>query len=414
MRYSRASGLEERYGWVMVAVGAVFLGAGNGSLVTISVFLAPLTTEFGWLRGETAFAYMAGAISVGFGGMVMGYLADRFSTRAVVLVGAIGLGLSYLLLARQTSLWQFYLFYCLLGGLGTAAFFAPLLANVGSWFEQHKGLAIGIITAGQALGQGIVPLSAGSLIASSGWREAYTTLGIVSLAVLIPLAFLVRTPPGQMQSRTTTLEEGLSPACVADRMAPHIIVSWLSAAAIFCCICMATPAIHVVALAQDMGIDAKSATSVLSLIYTAGVIGRIAFGNVADHLGGIRAYLLASASQTVLVFWFTQMPSLVGFYVLAVLFGLANSGVMTCLMVCVREGIPVHRRGVAVGMVTLFAWIGMGLGGFQGGFFFDLSGDYTVSYANAALSGVVNLMIFGSFAYYRHRQQKAPAALKTA
>jgi MFS family permease len=177
---------------------------------------------------------------------------------------------------------------------------------------------------------------------------------------------------------------------------------------------MATPAIHVVALAQDMGIDAKSAASVLSLLYVAGVFGRVTFGNVADHIGGIRAYLLASASQTVLVFWFTQMPSIVGFYVLAVLFGLANSGVMTCLMVCVRERIPLHRRGVAVGMVTLFAWIGMGLGGFQGGFFFDLTGHYTASYANAALSGVVNLMIFGAFAYYINRQRMAAATLKTA
>jgi MFS family permease len=414
MRDSHASGSEERYGWVMVAVAAIFLGAGNGSLVTISVFLAPLTAEFGWLRGETAFAYMAGAISVGFGGLVMGYLADRFSTRWVVLVGAIALGMSYLLLAHQTSLWQFYLFYCLMGGLGTAAFFAPLIANVGSWFDQHKGLAIGIITAGQALGQGIVPFVAGYLIASSGWREAYTTLGIVSLVLLIPLASLVRTPPDRTEAPTATSQEGPSASHVADRIAPHIVVSWLSATAIFCCICMATPAIHVVALAQDMGIDAKSAASVLSLLYVAGVFGRITFGKVADHIGGIRAYLLASASQTVLVFWFAQMPSLVGFYVLAVLFGLANSGVMTCLMVCVRERIPLHRRGVAVGMVTLFAWIGMGLGGFQGGFFFDLTRNYTASYANAAVSGVVNLMIFGSFAYYINRQRMAAAKLKTA
>lgn len=414
MSDSRLSGAEAQYGWVMVVVGAIFLGAGNGSLVTISVFLAPLTTEFGWLRGETTFAYMAGAISVGFGGLLMGYLADRFSTRWVVLIGALALGMSYLLLAYQTSLWQFYLFYCLMGGLGTAAFFAPLIANVGSWFDHRKGLAIGIITAGQALGQGIVPYSAGYLIANSGWREAYTTLGIVSLVVLIPLAALVRTPPGRPEAQTTTLQERPSAAYAADRIAPHIVVAWLSATAIFCCICMATPAIHVVALAQDMGIDAKSAGSVLSVMYVAGVFGRISFGKVADHMGGMRAYLFASASQTSLVFWFAQMPSLLGFYALAVLFGLANSGVMTCLMVCVRESIPLRRRGVAVGMVTLFAWIGMGLGGFQGGVFFDWTGNYTASYANAALSGIVNLLIFASFVYSNSRQRTEAAKLRTA
>ena len=79
-----------------------------------------------------------------------------------------------------------------------------------------------------------------------------------------------------------------------------------------------------------------------------------------------------------------------------------------------RESIPLHRGGVAIGIVTLFAWIGMGLGGFQGGFFFDRTGGYTASYANAALSGVVNLMIFGSFVYYIDRQRRAAARLKTA
>ena len=89
MCYHTVSDSAERYGWVMAAVAAVFLGAGNGSLVTIAVFLTPLSTESGWLRGETASAYMAGAISVGLGGILMGYLADRFSTRRVVLAGAV-------------------------------------------------------------------------------------------------------------------------------------------------------------------------------------------------------------------------------------------------------------------------------------------------------------------------------------
>lgn len=127
--------------------------------------------------------------------------------------------------------------------------------------------------------------------------------------------------------------------------------------------------------------------------------------------GGIRADVVAAATQTAVVFWFTQMSSLTGFYILAVLFGLANSGVMTCLMVCVQDTIPVHRRGMAIGIITLFAWIGMGLGGFQGGVFFDRTGTYAVSYANAALSGVVNLLIFWAFVSHITRKHAAQAGL---
>jgi len=96
---------------------------------------------------------------------------------------------------------------------------------------------------------------------------------------------------------------------------------------------------------------------------------------------------------------------------LAVLFGLANSGVMTCLMVCVQDTIPVHRRRMAIGIITLFAWIGMGLGGFQGGVFFDRTGTYAVSYADAALSSVVNLLIFWAFVSYITREHAAQAGL---
>lgn len=156
MNRSPRSEREPRYGWVMVAVAFIFLGIGSGSFVSISVFLRPLTDELGWLRGEATLAYLAGSISLGLGGIAMGHLADRYSTRGVVLSGVAVLGLSLLLLGRQESLWHFYVLYCLLGGLGAAAFQVPLLTNIGYWFDRHKGLALGIASAGLVLGNGTV------------------------------------------------------------------------------------------------------------------------------------------------------------------------------------------------------------------------------------------------------------------
>ncbi len=172
---------------------------------------------------------------------------------------------------------------------------------------------------------------------------------------------------------------------------------------------MATPMIHVVALASDRGITSQSAAGVLSLIMIAGLFARIIIGKIADYIGGLRAYLLASAVQTTLVFWFTQLHSLTGFYILAVLFGLGFGGVMACIWICVREMTPPQSSGLSLGIVVLFGWIGMGLGAYQGGFFFDLTGDYTFSYLNAALAGVVNLMIIASLLRYVTRKQAALA-----
>ena len=83
---------EPHYAWVMVTIGFVIVGMEFGALVTISVFLKPLVQELNWSRGDTSFAYTVGAIASGVGGIVMGWMADRFSTRPVVLFGGVLMG----------------------------------------------------------------------------------------------------------------------------------------------------------------------------------------------------------------------------------------------------------------------------------------------------------------------------------
>jgi MFS family permease len=227
--------------------------------------------------------------------------------------------------------------------------------------------------------------------------------------VLIPLAILLRKPPALGGSSGATGPAGED----AFPVQPRIVVAWISTAVIFCCTCMATPMVHVVALVSDRGFDPQTAAGILSTIMIAGLFGRIAIGKIADRVGGLHAYMLASAVQTVFVFWFTQLDSLAGLYALAVLFGLGYSGVMTCIVICVREMTPLERNGVSLGIVGLFGWAGMGLGGWEGGVIFDFTGAYTVPYAIAALAGVVNLIILESLRRYikqRHLRLQPQAA----
>jgi MFS family permease len=382
-------------------------------LISISAFLKPISADFGWLRGETSFAYLVGAIAMGLGGIAMGYLSDRYSTRPVVVVGILCLGGSLLLLATQSALWQFYLFYALLGGFGSSALDAPLLANVGNWFQRNKGLALGVALAGRALGQGLVPFTAGLLIASYGWRSAYAILGIASIAGMLPLALMLRNPPGLAQAKEASRRLSDADQQATYPAPPMVVIAWLSTAGLFCCTCMGTAMVHAVAIAEDAGIGTKEAAGVILLIYVSGFFGRIVFGTLSDRIGSIRSYWTASFGQTALIYLFTQMHSLTGFYVHAVIFGFFMSGVMTGLIACVRELIPVHVRGTSNGIVLLFAWVGMGLGGYQAGQLFDWSGAYNISYAAAAAMGMVNLLIVGALYFFmRHRtaSMKQPIA----
>lgn len=405
---------ESGYAWLLVVVASMLMGMGGGALISISTFLKPIIADFGWLRGETAFAYMAGAIAMGLGGIVMGHLSDRYSTRLVVIFGLLCLGGSLLLLGTQSKLWQFYLYYCILGGFGSAALDAPLIANVGHWFERNKGLALGLATAGRALGQGFVPFGAGLLIAAYGWRDAYFALGMICLIGMLPLAVIIRNPPGLHEAKAASKRASSEELKQAYPVPPKLAVAWISVAGLFCCTCMGTAMVHAVAIAQDTGISAEKAAGVILLIYVSGFFGRIAFGKLSDHIGGIPAYWAASFGQTALIFWFTQMQSLTGFYAHAVIFGFFMSGVMTGLIVCIRELTPAHMRGLSTGVMFMVAWVGMGLGGYQGGVFFDLSGSYVISYANAVIAGMINLIIVASLFFYVRQKRQLPELSQTA
>lgn len=387
---------EPRYGWVMVAVGTTMLGFNFGALASITVFLKPLSEEFGWMRGDTAFAYTAGTLSIGLAGIFWARLADRRSTRLTVLIGSAAQGLAFYLLSLHVTLWQFYLLFCLLGGLGFAAVNVPIIANVGQWFSAHKGLALGLVSAGGALGQGLVPFLARYLITVEGWRMAYLHLAVLYWICLLPLAVLVRRPPPLAAPGTGGGAAATDGAEPPPALATREVVTWLSVAVIFCCICMAVAIVHLVSLLTDKGFAPQTAAGLFTAVMVAGLFGRILIGRLADAIGGLGAYMAASAVQTVLVFWFVPLQGYLPLLALAVVFGLGFSGVMTSIWVCVREMVPPRVGAVSLAVVVLFAWIGMGLGGWQGGYLFDHTGDYRASFALAALAGVVNLAILGA------------------
>lgn len=385
-RFSRGG-----YRWVMVAAASVILAVAMGQLVNgLSVYFVPLETAFGWERGRIASINTAGLIGLAGGGILMGRVADRIGVRPVAIFGVAVFGLTVLAASRATALWQLQTLYFFSGMLGGGAIFVPLMALVGGWFTRRAGLAIGIASAGQALGQGGMPFAGTFLIEALGWRGAMTAQGVGALALLLPLALLLRDPPRPAGGPATLPEE--SPTDLPN----WVVTLWLSAAVLFCCTCMAVPLMHLVPLIQGRGFAAPEGGGVLFAMLMVAILGRIAFGRLADAIGAVPAYLTASAWQTVLVFGFTFIGRIETFYVYASVYGFGYAGVMTTLLVTARNLTAPARRAASMGVILALAYLGHGLGGWQGGWFYDLTGGYGWSYANAAIAGLVNLAIVGA------------------
>ena len=383
-------------GILVVGGATVAMALGFGSLALISVFMRPLEAEFGWSRADTSLAYAVATVGMAVGGVVWGRVSDRVDIRILLTIGGSGMVLPLLAMAAVQSLWQTYLAHLALSGLGFAVLYAPLLSATGEWFDRRRGLAIGVVTAGGALGQGVLPFLANILIDELGWRLAFVSLAIATLVALALTLPCVTRPagatvtPGVAAYPTNLSQEG-------ERLRLQI----LSLAGFLCCACMGVPLVHLASfVGMICGSPAIGATSLLVAMLF-GAVGRICFGLVADRIGYLPSYALASAIQTVCVAAYPLVGNDFSVLALSALFGFGFAGNMTCLILCVREAVPARRFGGALGMVMLVAWAGMGTGGYAGGALFDIYASYTMSFALAGVAGLLNLIAIAAMMVLR-------------
>ena len=380
------------YGWAMVLVVFTLSGLAFGSMASISVFLKPVSLEFGWSRGQTSFAYTIASFASAAFGVIWGQVADKYGTKWFGLAGAISMSLTLLALSSLDSIYQFYLLYFLFGALGSALLFSPLYANVGFWFRENPGLALGIAASGGAVGQAFIPHLSGILILSYGWQSAYIYLALIYISISLPISLLIKESPWRVDARSDAISD--------ERHFPlseKAVVAWISFAVIFCCVCMSVPIMHLVPLLTDKGFSLEFSTFVLMLLMICGAFGRIFGGMLGDYIGALPGYFLMSLGQTIFVVWFPHLVSPLGIYVVAALFGFTYSGVMSSILVCTRMMVSAKFGARAMSLTSFFGWIGMGLGGFLGGYLFDIYGDYTWAFTIAGISGFINLIVLSFF-----------------
>ena len=379
-----------------VATGATLgMASGFGCLVMPSILIAPLGLEFGWSRSELSLCYTLAAVGMAVGGIIWGRISDRVDIRYLLLFGGAFLVLPLIMISQATALWQLYLANLLLGLAGFGCLYAPLVAAAGEWFENRRGLVMGIVTAGGALGQGVMPYVAHTLIAEMGWRSAFVAIAAIVLVLQLLVGMLVR-------RRNTDLAVKAQ-ASAAERFrflaAPRIMA--LSLAAFLCCACMGVPLIHLAGfVASVCGTSSLGATSLLvAMIF--GAIGRVCFGVIADRFGNLSGYASASLLQTACVLIFPTLQSELPLLALSAVFGFGFAGNMTCLILCVRQEAPATQFGGAIGMVMFIAWAGMGAGGYLGGALYDLSGTYGFAFVISGTFGAANLLVLAALALTR-------------
>ena len=379
-------------GVLVVLAATVGMAMGFGGLGLITVFMGPIEADLQWSRSDTSLGYAMSTAGMALGGWFWGRLSDRMDVRLLLAGGAAGMVGSLLAMATLHSLPVFYAAHAVYGGLGFSMLYSPLLSTSGEWFPERRGLVMGLVTAGGAFGQGLLPFLANFLINVFGWRWALVGIDCTLLAALALALPVLRWPDGTV---APVIDHVTAPEIMRSETA---VVAVLAFAAFLCCMCMGVPVVH---MASFIGaVCGSSSVGVYSLVIamSAGAVGRVCCGLIADRIGPLKAYAIASAIQTSCVMAFPALGNSMSFMLLSALFGFGFAGNMTCLSLCVRQAVPASRFGGAIGAVMMVAWAGMASGGYLGGVLFDVSLSYTPSFLLAAMSGVLNLLVIAAAA----------------
>ncbi len=344
-------------------------------------------------------------IGFGIGGILMGRLSDRFGVMVPVLVGALCLGVGFVVAGNSSSLWQFVLVQGLLIGLlGTSGAFAPLVADASMWFTRRRGIAVAICASGNYLAGALWPTALQHFIESVGWRQTFIGVGLFCAATMIPLAFALRRKPPELD--TAALQGTASMKEIAvPRNALFIL---LCIAGVSCCVAMSMPQVHIVAYCSDLGFSPARGAQMLSLMLGCGIVSRLASGWICDRIGGLRTLLLGSGLQGVALLLFLPFDSLGSLYVVAALFGLFQGGIVPSYAIIVREYFPIGEAGARLGTVLTCTLLGMALGGWMTGVIYDLTGSYRTAFLNGIGWNLLNLAI-AFFLLRRSFVIKAPA-----
>jgi MFS family permease len=398
--------IETRRSWI-VCLTALGIAAVSFAAPTVTVVgLTSIAAEFGGERSIPALSYSLAWLGASFGGIPMGRAAERFGVRTTVIFGAAMIAVGLVVAqsgGRLTLLVGYGLFVGLLGNSGINA---PLYIYVTRWFDRRRGTALALLASGSSISAAIWAPIFAVAEAHVGWR--HTMLGFAAMEVILILpAAAFALGPAPETAGVEADRHGPRPGAPVLGLKPGVVLGGLCIAGFLCCVPMAMPQGHLVALCSDAGIPPSQGAAMLSLLLGCAFVSRQFWGYVADRIGGLRTVLAGSACQITAMIGFLLTQDEAGLFTVAAWFGLGFSGIIPAYVLAIRELFPAREASWRVPSVLLFSGSGMAFGGWLAGAIYDRVGFYAAAFAVGILFNLAHLIVVGTLVW---QQRLATAA----
>jgi len=298
-RFSRSlQSLGIHYAWVVMGIAFLTMLLSSSALGLPGAFMRPLSQNFGWTTGQISAALAVRFALFGLMGPFASVMMERHGLRRIVCIALALIAAGLTLATLMTSLWQLFVLWGLVLGIGSGLTALVLGATVANrWFDQRRGLVLGLLTASSATGQLVFLPLAATLIQRYGWRVAVapTVIGCLLVAGLA-FCFLCDRPQdlkllpfgaaADASNRTVTAwRPGFTQPLITLFEVSRKPTFWVLFGTFFVCGLSTSGLIqtHFISLCGDYGLAAIPAASVLAMIGAFDFVGTIGSGWLSDR-----------------------------------------------------------------------------------------------------------------------------------
>lgn len=391
-----------------------------GAVATLSVFVVPMTLEFGWSRSEISGAVSLGGVLAAVASPAIGRVVDRIGARAVLVSSAVLIAATAVALAATYSLLWFYVFFSLARMLFASPFDIAISAAAANWFVRRRARAMGMIALAGAASLAVMPLLAQVAIELGGWRSGWLTVAIAVFIVgaLPNFVFMVRRPedigllPDGQRGKTagrhprrkplgdqglngypaskTRTEPDVPEASFTLAQARRTPAMWLLMA--FTALIFSVQAgvsLHQAPVMIARGIAPMSAASVISVFAAVAAVSGLAFGLIVSRVPVhfcLAAVALEVAAGAVLT---ASVETVADGYLSAAVFGVGIGGLMSLVPVAFADYFGRAHYGAIRGMALPAQVAGQATGPLTAGVLFDATGSYESAMAVFATIAII-------------------------
>jgi len=386
------------YAWIVLGVTFVSL-ISTASVRSVSgIIIQPLEQEFGWSREQITLAISINMLLFGLAGPFLGRMTDSFGPRAIAIaaMSLISLGVTGTL--WMTQAWHFFLLWGVVVGTGSAGTSMVLASTIVSrWFQQRRGLALGILGAAMSAGQLIFTQLIMHLNTDFGWRAATLFAAVVIGCVALPLVlFLMVDSPAQKRLKPYG-ETGLSP--LQTNPSPHPMQIplrssgfWLLTLSFGICGLTTSGLIqtHMIPHGLEHGFSGNTMALSLGVMGATDIIGTIASGWICDRFGALRPlavyYLLRGASLLILPY----INSRDDLMIFSVIYGLNWLSTVPATSMLAANMFGKQNVGVVFGWIFFAHQLGAAIASYGPSIIHSLAGDYAITFTVAGAFAVLS------------------------